>query len=309
MLGRRAAPVRPEDLRGVRMRDVRRSTVFARLCILAAVALGLSAAGVFSAGTASAGTGSGSGSASAPVQTVALAGSFLGAPKGATARGLHDQSSDLGIEVVIDPSNQAQMQSDLAAMYDPNSPSFHHWLSAGEFARLFAPSAAEITAVQAYLRSNGLTIESSSSPFLVAAYGTTARVAAAFNTRIEDYRSAGGTDFFSNSEPASVPATLSAYVAGVVGLDDTSSPHPQLVHPQAPSGNSGPHYGAGPYGSGLTPSQTRSLYGADKLFDTGVDGQGHGAVSAVFELSGYANSDDEHWLHYFYGPDLHTPTS
>jgi kumamolisin len=271
------------------MRNVRRSAVFARLCLLAAVALGLSAAGVFSADAASAGTGTASTGESASVSMVALAGSFLGAPVGASARGLHDQKSDLGIEVVIEPSDQALMQSDLTAMYDQNSPSFHHWLTAGEFARMFAPSAAETTAVRAYLLSHGLTIESSTSPFLVVAYGSTSDVEAAFTTRIEDYRSAGGTDFFTNSEPASVPATLSASVAGVVGLDNTSSPHPQLVHPQAGTGKATPHYGAGPYGSGLIPSQTRSLYGATKLFNTGVDGQGHGAVS-------------EYWLHYFYGP-------
>jgi hypothetical protein len=106
----------------------------------------------------------------------------------------------------------------------------------------------------------------------------------------------GGTDFFTNAEPASVPETLSGEVAGVVGLDDTSSPHPLLVHPSS-TPKTAPHYGAGPYRSGLVPSQTRSLHGATKLFNTGVDGQGHGVVSAVFELSGYANSDDEHWLH------------
>lgn len=262
--------------------------------------LGLGATGVFTADAASAGTGTAS--APAPVSMVPLAGSFLGAPGGATTRGLHDQKSDLGIEVVIEPSDQALMQRDLAAMYDPTSPLFHNWLSAGEFARMFAPTSAETTSVRAYLRAHGLTIEASTSPFLVAAYGTTARVEAAFDTRIQDYRSAGGTEFFSNSEPASVPATLSASVAGVLGLDDTSSPHPMLVHPQAQTGKAEPRYGAGPYGSGLTPSQTRSLYGANVLFNTGVDGQGHGVVSAVFELSGYANSDDVHWLHYFYGP-------
>jgi subtilase family serine protease len=268
--------------------------------MLAAVALGLSAAGVFSADAASAGTGSASGSPD--VSTVALAGSFLGAPTGASALGAHDQKSVLGVEVVIEPSDQGSMQNDLTAIYDPGSPSFHHWLSAGQFVRMFAPSPAEITAVRAYLRSHGLVPEASSSPFLVPAYGPTADVEATFSTRIEDYRSSGGTDFFTNSEPASVPATISSYVAGVIGLDDTSSPHTLLVHPQAAAGKVTQRYGAGPYGSGLTPSQTRSLYGATKLFNTGVDGQGHGAISAVFELSGYANSDDEHWLHYFYGP-------
>lgn len=231
----------------------------------------------------------------------ALAASYLGAPSGAVALGPHDPGSELAMEVVLDPSHTSRMQAELAAMYDEGGPEFHKWLAAGQFDERFAPSAQAVTAVKSFLRSHGLTVVHSSSPFLVAATGSTARAEAAFATGIEDYEGAGGKAFFTNDEPVEVPDYLAADVAGVVGLDDTSSPESLLA--RQPAGGAAPHYGDGPFDSGLVPTQTRSLYGAGKLFRTGVDGQGHGVVSAVFELSAYARSDVEYWWHYFYGRD------
>ena len=205
---------------------------------------------------------------------------------------------------MIEPSGQALMQSDLAAMYDPNSPSFHHWLTAGEFARLFAPSSAETTSVRAYLQAHGLTIEESASPFLVAAYGTTARRRGCFRHPDPGLPLGGRHRILQQLRARFSPG----HTVGLRGRSRGTRRHlfaaPDAGPPAGPQRQPEPRYGAGPYGSGLTPSQTRSLYGANALFNTGVDGQGHGVVSAVFELSGYANSDDVHWLHYFYGPHL-----
>ena len=52
--------------------------------------------------------------------TVAIAGSYLGAPD-ATELGSY-QSSAMGVEVVLQPRQAATMNSELAALYDPSSP-------------------------------------------------------------------------------------------------------------------------------------------------------------------------------------------
>jgi hypothetical protein len=70
-------------------------------------------------------------SSAGPVQMVALAGSYPGAPAGASLEGAHNPQAQLAVEVVIPPSDQELTQADLTAMYDPKSPSFHHWLAAG----------------------------------------------------------------------------------------------------------------------------------------------------------------------------------
>ena len=69
--------------------------------------------------------------------------------------------------------------------------------------------------------------------------------------------------------------------------------------PQFPFG-----YGGGPGCSGLTPSQTNSLYGAPHL---GSHAKGQGVRLAVFELSAYQHSDINTWAQTFYGPGYTPP--
>jgi kumamolisin len=58
-------------------------------------------------------------------------------------------------------------------------------------------------------------------------------------------------------------------------------------------------YGGGPSCSGLTPSQTNSIYGAPAA---SPQTQGAGINAAVFELSAYQPSDIGTWAKTFYGP-------
>src|ERR1700733_5611744 len=66
-------------------------------------------------------------------------------------------SSNMTVEVVLAPSNEAQLNALLRNLYDPNGASYQQWLGSGEFYSRFAPSAAQISAVQQHLQSSGLT--------------------------------------------------------------------------------------------------------------------------------------------------------
>jgi kumamolisin len=63
-------------------------------------------------------------------------------------------------------------------------------------------------------------------------------------------------------------------------------------------------YGAGPGCSGLTPTQTNSIYGAP---NAGSAGRGAGQTLAVFELSAYLKSDIVTWAHTLYGVAFNPP--
>ena len=63
-------------------------------------------------------------------------------------------------------------------------------------------------------------------------------------------------------------------------------------------------FGDGPSCSGLTPSQTNSLYDAPHV---GAKGKGKGVTIAVFELSAYLSSDITHWAHFTYGNKFTPP--
>jgi subtilase family serine protease len=242
-------------------------------------------------------------------------------------------SPQMTVDVVLAPSNQAELSSLLANLYDSNSASYHQWLGTGEFNSRFAPSNAQIAAVTEYLRASGLEVEQSSSVFVVRASGTSSAVAAAFKTTLRTYRNRKGIAYFSNAAAVQMPASVAAGVLGVVGLTNTVRPQSQL-HRQSPDAfgmkkapptpscetayvttaqlfalvNDGTGfaygYGGGPGCNGLTPSQANSFYGAPKL---GAIGRGAGVNLAVFELSAYQHSDIETWAHFFYGAPYTPP--
>lgn len=252
---------------------------------------------------------------------VELPGSLGAAPNGRII-GAHDVTAPLAVSVVLEPTNAAQIDSLLAALYDPTSPQYHQWLPRGAFEAMFAPSSAQVAQVQSYLQGQGLQILPSSSPFLMQATGSTAQVEAAFGTHISDYVAPDNTRFFANDTSAKVPASLSGIVNGVVGLSSTAQAHPQYVTTRAAAqrrGTAVPLYGAGPGGSGLTPSQITSLYGgsqvagaalanpSEDLSAAGANGQGAGRTLAVFELSGYTRQDVVNYEHRFFGPGENVP--
>ncbi len=285
---------------------------------LAIVAVGLAGTAVEAGGVNAAGSST---------SMAAIPGSYL-PTKGAVTGSFH--SSRMSVEVVLQPSNQAGLASLMTNLYKPGSAQYGDWLAQGQFQRDFAPTAANLAAVKSYLISRGLSVQSTSSAFLLRAVGTSAQIDATFDTAIDNYRAANGTAFFSNTAAASLPKTLASAVLGVVGLTNTvrlqpmaqvagtsaaghssepscEVPYPQtLAQLQAITAPGQPFngYGGGPGCSGLTPSQTNSLYNAPHV---GPRGQGAGANVAVFELSAYTASDITNWAHTFYGPSYNPP--
>jgi subtilase family serine protease len=261
-----------------------------------ALTTGLAGSVVLSTGLV-AGLGGQAGAASAPA-TVAIANSYLGAPD-ATKLGSYSASA-MGVELVLTPRHEAILDQELAAVYDPSSPSYHHWLARGAFASRFAPTATERQSVDSFLRGAGLQVTASSSAFLVRAVGSSSQVAGAFSTTINSYQAPNGQTFYSDASPVRVPASLAGTVAGVVGLSNTATEHPLDI----PTSSVEPHaarYGGGPGGSGLTPSQLDGIYDAGAAASAGAKGQGKGVTMAVFELSGYTASDITTYAKKFFG--------
>jgi subtilase family serine protease len=256
-------------------------------------------------------------------QTMAhIPGSYL--PINATKTG-QLSASRMSVELVLQPGNAAGLNSLLDGLYTPGSADYGHWLAAGQFDARFAPAQATVQAVTSYLQGKGLTVQQTDTPFLLRAVGSTAQIDAAFATTINNYRNAKGVKFFSNDSAASVPDSLASSVLGVVGLSSTvrlkpmyqlaparsaghgsgepacEIPYPttlaelQAIPPNGPFNG----YGGGPGCSGLTPSQTNSIYNAPHA---GPRAKGAGATVAVFELTAYNHSDISHWAHTFYGP-------
>jgi subtilase family serine protease len=250
-------------------------------------------------------------------------------------------SPNMQIEVAIAPRNEAGLNSLLAALYDKNSKQYHEWLKTGQFDADFAPLPSTRQQVISFLADQGLKVVPSSSPFLVTARGSSMLVSGAFHTTLNTFKDPKGITYFSNSTSVWLPNSIAGDVLGVIGLTNTvrpftlaqpvktardvkgtirafdsflgpnrnscETPYPttaQLFN-AVNNGVSFPYgYGGGPGCSGLTPSQTNSLYSAPHL---GPRAQGEGVTLAVFELAAYHESDIDTWAHQFYGPG-YTPT-
>jgi subtilase family serine protease len=240
------------------------------------------------------------------------------------------RAARMSVELTLAPRNGSGLASELRSAYTKGSSGYHKWLAKGQFDARYAPTAAERAAVVRYLRSAGLQVTRSSSPFLVRAAGSSQRIAAAFRTSLSSYVSRQGTRYFSNSTGVRLPAGIAPDVLGIVGLTNTVRMHSMAArvnNPQRPMGkatsssstascetgyvttaelfnavNNGvgfPYgYGGGPGCSGLTPSQVNSIYGAPHV---GSRGKGAGVTLGVFELSWYQASDIATWAHQFYG--------
>jgi subtilase family serine protease len=219
--------------------------------------------------------------------------------------GSHSKAAPMNIELVLQPNNSAQLDNLLTALYDPASSQYHHWLTTGQFNNLFAPSASQIAQVKSFLQQAGLSVTaSSSSPFLVDATGNTAQVEAAFHTQVSDYYAADGQGFYQNDAAIQIPASLSGLVSAVNGMSNAAHLHGQYLITDSAAqkaGTAAPHYGAGPGGQGLTPSQINSIYEAGQVHQLGSRGEGKGATLAVFELSGYTPADIVTYENQFFG--------
>jgi subtilase family serine protease len=242
-------------------------------------------------------------------------------------------SSRMSVELSLKPRNEASLASELRAEYTKGSSRYHKWLAKGQFDARYAPTSTERNAIASYLRSAGLKVDTSASPFLIRVTGSSTQIQAAFRTSLKNYRSTKGVGYFSNSTAVRLPSSFAGDVLGAVGLTNTDRLHMAIAQqpkPEVPAGKASrksassstscetpyvttaqlfgtlsgtgfPYgYGGGPGCSGLTPSQVNSIYGAPK--GGGASTKGRGVTLGLFELSAYQASDIDTWAHQFYGP-------
>ena len=205
----------------------------------------------------------------------------------------------IGFGVLLGLRNQAGAVATLAAISEPTSKSYGHWLSGAAFRAGYAPAGASVAAVQHWLRSQGFTVTKTlPSGMYVEATGSVAQVEKTFGTRVDNYRYLG-TLVRANatplSLPASTPAAVRTVIAGVLGIDQGSAL--KLPADTEPGPPPGARYGVQPcsdyygqktataqppaYGAaqpyvvcGYVPQQYQQAYGESSLLRRGVDGRG-----------------------------------
>jgi subtilase family serine protease len=162
----------------------------------------------------------------APSDRATLAGS---APPWAAAANFTadaNPSDTLGFRVYLGWNNASAVETLATAVSDPQSSSYGQYLTPEEFRKHFAPSQAQVHAVESWLSSQGFTVGYTPlNNHYVTAEGTVAQAAAAFGTSFGMYAVSGMT-LRSPSSDVSVPSSIGGLVSGVIGLDESAA----LVH-------------------------------------------------------------------------------
>jgi subtilase family serine protease len=200
-------------------------------------------------------------------------------------------SGTVNAKVYLAPSHQAELASDVAAVSDPTSKSYRHFMSASAVRKEFAPSAAEVASVKSWLTSSGLSVTKVSAKYPAGAYvgvrGSVAAASKAFGVTFGTYRGPGGTSDRAPDHAATAPSSVGSSVLAVSGLDTAKSQIKPNLPPPGPNYwvakpcstyygqltaiNKPKAYGKHqPWNNcGYTPSQVRSAYGVTSSGETG----------------------------------------
>src|SRR5580658_1391528 len=145
--------------------------------------------------------------------------------------GAEDPSKIIDVSIWLKPHDTEEMDAVARDLYDPASPNYRHWLSRGQIAARFAPSAVEAQTVRAFFESHNLKVVLvGGDNFFVRARGSIADVQSAFHVQLNDYQLRNKIVRANASDPY-VEGAAGALVRAVSGLDSGEYEHPLMQRP------------------------------------------------------------------------------
>jgi subtilase family serine protease len=135
----------------------------------------------------------------------------------------------MNLNIVLPLRDPAGLDNFLAALYDPKSASYRHFLTVSEFTERFGPTQAQYDAVLNFAKLNGFTVIGGSRDGMnVEIRGSVSAVEAAFRIHMRSYHhpTEGRTFYSPDGEPST---DLPFDLWHVSGLDNYSIPRPRLV--------------------------------------------------------------------------------
>jgi subtilase family serine protease len=187
-------------------------------------------------------------------------------------------------------AQQQALTSQLAALQNPASPHYHQWLTPAAFAQSYSNSAADVSAVAAWLESQGFQLAPlPAGRAWIEFSGTVAQLEQAFHTRVDAVTTPAGSRFVL-AEGISVPSALAPVVQGLVSLDGAlaasalTQPQPLSVSVADLAAQTSLAHAAA-----LTPQLAAQLLHFDTLNTSGI--QGAGQTIAIPARSNVTASD------------------
>jgi subtilase family serine protease len=197
-------------------------------------------------------------------------------------------SQRLSLAISLPLRNEAELDDLLQRIYDPQSSSYHQYLSVEEFTARFGPVAADYTAVLRFAQANGLAvIDTAGNRMVVDVEGSAADIESAFHVNLNVYQhpTEGRTFYAPDREPL---VDLDAPVLHISGLDNFTLPHAKNIRSSQQvdqeHANARKTTGSGPGGDFIGSDMRAAYYGSGSLTGTGQS-------VGLFEYAGYEISD------------------
>jgi hypothetical protein len=202
---------------------------------------------------------------------------------------------NLTLTIGLPLTNQVELQTLIANLYDPSSPQYRQYLTPAAFGAAFGAQADYDTLID-FVQSNGLSVASAyPSRTLLAVTGTASAIENAFFVNLNMYERTDGSTFYAPSNPPS--ANLAASVLHITGFDSETVATPAD--------------GSGYSGCGIQPTQ-KNYVGFDMrtaylpCAPAALDGTGQSI--ALVEADSYELSDIQlyasTWLPPGFAPNL-----
>lgn len=143
--------------------------------------------------------------------------------------GTPSPSQVMNLDIVLPVHDRDGLKALAAAITDPGSPLFRHYITPAEFTERFAPSQSDYDTVRAYMEERGLTVTGGSRDGMeLQVQGTIDKVEKAFHVTMRNYRhpTENRTFFSPDREPSTDMAVKLWHVSG---MDNFSIPKPKYV--------------------------------------------------------------------------------
>ncbi|MEW5312354.1 MAG: hypothetical protein WDW38_003995 [Sanguina aurantia] len=195
-------------------------------------------------------------------------------------------AQDMKLGLVLPLRNEAELDALLLQIRDPQSASYHHYLSSDEFASRFGATQQDYDAVVAWARNNGLTVaRTTPNRRIVDVQGSVATVNRALHVQVGNYQhpTDSRTFFAPDREPT---MTLATPLLAIIGLTNVTPPHNHLLR-----GTSAQHMKAVTRTHGSGPSEGRWGDDADSEAGNDADGEGGGSSEEGSDADAGADAD------------------
>lgn len=175
----------------------------------------------------------------------------------------------MSLDIVLPVRDPAGLKTFLQGLYDPNNPSYLHFLTVQDFTARFGPSQADYDSVVGFAKANGFTVVGGSRDGMhVQIKGSVSAVETAFHVNMGVYQhpTEKRTFYSPDREPT---VNLQTPLWHIAGLDNYSIPHPLLKHTTLTGSSSNATTGSGPSAAFLGSDMRAAYYGGTALTGAG----------------------------------------